>query len=132
MNTKEISKNLTQDEMAFERTEMSSERTAMAVERTEMASERTAMAIERTEMAFERTRLTNSQTLLAYCRTAIGFLAAGIGMFEFVNNETITHLGILISAIAPIIVGIGITHFILVRRKLHRISEEIRMTKDPS
>ena len=118
MNTKEISKNLTQDEMAFERTEMSSERTAMAVERTEMASERTAMAIERTEMAFERTRLTNSQTLLAYCRTAIGFLAAGIGMFEFVNNDTIINLGIMIMFLSPVIVGIGLVHYILVRRKL--------------
>ena len=111
MNPKEISRNLSQDEMAYERTEMSSERTAMA-------SERTAMAMERTSMALERTALANSQTFLAYIRTAIGVLAAGIGMFEFVNNDTIINLGIMIMFLSPVIVGIGLVHYILVRRKL--------------
>lgn len=111
MNSKEISRNLSQDEMAYERTEMSSERTAMA-------SERTAMAMERTSMALERTALANSQTFLAYIRTAIGVLAAGIGMFEFVNNDTIINLGIMIMFLSPVIVGIGLVHYILVRRKL--------------
>lgn len=111
MSPKEITKEMTQDEMAYERTEMSSERTAMATERT-------AMAVERTEMALERTAMANSQTLLSYIRTAIGALAAGIGMFEFVNNETIVHLGLLIMFLSPVIAGIGFIHYILVRRRL--------------
>lgn len=118
MNTKEITRNMTQDEMAYERTEMSSERTAMASERTALAQERTAMAVEQTEMAFERTSLTNSQTLLAYTRTAIALLAAGIGMFEFVNNNTIVTLGVAIMLLAPVVEAIGIIHFVLVRRRL--------------
>ena len=118
MSPKEISKDLTQDQMAYERTEMSSERTAMAVERTSLAEERTNMAEERTAMALERTALANSQTLLSYMRTAIGALAAGIGMFEFVNNEAITTLGLIIMLISPVIAGIGAIHYILVRRKL--------------
>ena len=117
MNTKEITKNMTQDEMAYERTEMSSERTAMA-------EERTAMAIERTVMAFERTSLTNSQTLLAYTRTAIALLAAGIGMFEFVNNQTIVTLGVIIMLLAPGLEAIGLIHFLLVRRKLKALNPE--------
>ena len=117
MNTKEITKNMTQDEMAYERTEMSSERTAMA-------EERTAMAIERTVMAFERTSLTNSQTLLAYTRTAIALLAAGIGMFEFVNNQTIVTLGVIIMLLAPVLEAIGLIHFFLVRRKLKALNPE--------
>ena len=104
MEPKEISKNMSQDEMAFERTEMSSERTAMA-------GERTAMALERTSLA-------NSQTFLAYIRTAIGVLAAGIGMFEFVHNQAIITLGLIIMFISPVIVGIGIIHYVLVRKKI--------------
>lgn len=113
MNAKEISKSMSQDEMAYERTEMSSERTAMAMERTSMAEERTSMAIERTSLA-------NSQTLLSYVRTAVGALAAGIGMFEFVNNETIVTLGLILMFLSPVIVGIGFVHYILVRQKLKK------------
>ena len=116
MNPKEISKDLNQDEMAYERTEMSSERTAMAHERTAMAQERTSMALERTALA-------NSQTLLSYLRTAIGALAAGIGMFEFVNNETIMTLGLIIMFLSPVIAGIGFIHYCLVRRKLNNRSD---------
>lgn len=117
MNTKEISKDMTQDEMAYERTEMSSERTAMA-------EERTAMAMERTAMAFERTSLTNSQTLLAYTRTAIALLAAGIGMFEFVSNQNIVTLGVIIMLLAPVVEAIGLIHFFLVRRRIQSLNPE--------
>lgn len=115
MNQKELNRQLSQDEMAYERTEMSSERTAMATERT-------AMAIERTEMALERTALANSQTLLSYIRTAIALLAAGIGMFEFVNNETIVNLGMIIMLLAPVVACIGFIHYIIVRRKLKELA----------
>ena len=119
-----IDKKMTQDEMAYERTEMSSERTAMATERTALAQERTAMAVEQTEMAYTRTVLTNSQTLLAYTRTAIALLATGIGMFEFVNNQAIINLGMIIMLIAPVVEAIGLVHFILVRRRLKEIFSE--------
>lgn len=122
MNVKEIKKDMTQDEMAYERTEMSSERTAMATERTALAQERTALAVEQTEMAFERTILTNTQTLLSYTRTAIGLLAAGIGMFEFVDNQSIITLGVIIMALAPVVEAIGIVHFLLVRRRMKRLA----------
>lgn len=122
MNPKEISRDLSQDEMAYERTEMSSERTAMATERTELA-------LERTSMALERTTLTNTQTLLSYLRTAIGLLAAGIGMFEFVNSTAIVRLGMLIMLLAPVLALIGIIHFLLVRRKLVKLRSEEEMRK---
>ena len=128
MPAREIKKNMTRDEMAYEQTEMSSERTAMSHERTAMAQERTAMshertamAVEQTEMALERTELTNTQTLLAYTRTAIALLAAGIGMFEFVNNQAIVTLGVLVMLLAPIVEAIGVIHFIMMRRRLKQI-----------
>ena len=119
---KEIDRNMTPSELAYEQTKMSSERTAMAMERTAMTQERTAMAIEQTIMAYERTMLTNAQTLLSYTRTAIGLLAAGIGMFEFVNNETIVNLGMIIMLLAPVVACIGFIHYIIVRRKLKEMA----------
>lgn len=118
---KEIDRNMTPSELAYEQTKMSSERTAMAMERTAMTQERTAMAIEQTIMAYERTMLTNAQTLLSYTRTAIGLLAAGIGMFEFVNNQTIITLGMLIMLLAPVVEIIGLIHFFLTRRQLKEV-----------
>ena len=135
---KEIDKNMTPSQMAYEQTEMSSERTAMATERTAMATERTAlskertaMAIEQTEMAYERTVLTNSQTLLAYTRTAIALLAAGIGMFEFVNSQAIITLGIIIMLLAPVVEAIGLVHFFLVRRRLQDVKVQADSFPDP-
>jgi len=102
-------KTLTQDEMARER--------------TDLAELRTGMATERTDLAYERTALTNSQTFLAYCRTAIGTFAAGIGMFEFINNADIIHIGMGMMVASPIIVIVGIVHYIRVRRRIEREAE---------
>ena len=92
----------------------------LARERTELSELRTGMATERTDLAYERTALTNSQTFLAYCRTAIGTFAAGIGMFEFINNANIIHIGVALMAASPIIVIIGLIHFLTVRGRLQR------------
>lgn len=98
----------------------------MARERTDLAELRTGMATERTDLAYERTALTNSQTFLAYCRTAIGTFAAGIGMFEFINNPDIIHVGMGLMAASPAIVIIGGIHFLRVR---HRIASEAARRK---
>ncbi len=98
----------------------------MARERTELSELRTGMATERTDLAYERTALTNSQTFLAYCRTAIGTFAAGIGMFEFINNSDIIHIGVGLMIASPIIVIIGVIHFLRVR---HRIDSEATRRK---
>ena len=100
-------KELTQDEMARERTALSELRTDMATERT--------------DMAFERTALTNSQTFLAYCRTAIGTFAAGVGMFEFVNSPNIIHIGMALMIASPLIVIVGAVHFFRVRSRITQL-----------
>ena len=108
----------------------------MARERTDLAELRTGMATERTDMAYERTALTNSQTFLAYCRTAIGTFAAGIGMFEFINNPEFIRIGIALMIASPIIVVVGVVHFFRVRGRLKReverrkqIAEQIEQTR---
>ena len=95
----------------------------MARERTALSELRTDMATERTDMAFERTALTNSQTFLAYCRTAIGTFAAGIGMFEFINNPNIIHIGMALMIASPLIVLVGIIHFFRVRSRITKLAK---------
>lgn len=90
----------------------------MAQERTSLAEQRTGLATERTDLAYERTALANSQTLLAYMRTAIATFAAGIGMFEFISSQTIVRIGIALMVAAPVIVIIGVIHFLVVRRRI--------------
>lgn len=92
----------------------------MAEERTALAEQRTGMATERTDMAFERTALANSQTFLSYVRTAVATFAAGIGMFEFIDNTTIVYIGIVLMTGSPIIVIIGLIHYLKVRGKIRR------------
>ena len=116
----EIEKTNFETELAVNRTHMSEERTQLAENRTQMAEERTHMAEDRTKMAYERTALANSQTLLSYSRTAIATFAAGIGMFEFIDNATIVSIGIAFMAIAPIIFVIGVIHYLRVKKKIKK------------
>lgn len=90
----------------------------MARERTELSEYRTGMATERTNLAYERTALSNWQTLLAFARTAIAVFAAGIGMFEFIENDAIVKMGILVMAMAPVIMAVGIVQFFGVKKRI--------------
>ena len=44
-------------------------------------------------------------------------------MLAFVNNEAVVLLGYLLTLLAPVIVGIGFTHYFLVRKKLKRLNQ---------
>lgn len=90
----------------------------MAQERTMLSEQRTDMATERTNMAFERTALANSQTLLSFARTAITVFAAGIGMFEFVDNDTIVYTGMAFMAVSPVIMAFGVVQYVRMRRRI--------------
>ena len=92
---------------------------------TELAEKRTGLSVERTGMAFERTSLANSQTLLSYARTAIAVFAAGIGMFEFINERTIVIIGIVFMAASPVIMIIGVIHYIKVKNRITLLINEM-------
>lgn len=92
---------------------------------TQLAEKRTGLSVERTSLAFERTSLANSQTLLSYSRTAIAVFAAGIGMFEFIDNQTIVNIGIALMICSPIIMIIGVVHYIRVRNKINQLMNEM-------
>ena len=95
----------------------------MAQERTMLSEQRTDMATERTNMAYERTSLANSQTFLSYTRTAVAIFAAGIGMFEFVENRTIVLIGIVFMCVSPIMMGVGIFQYVRTRIKIRKSVE---------
>ncbi|MBQ9707583.1 MAG: DUF202 domain-containing protein [Firmicutes bacterium] len=95
----------------------------MAHERTMLSEQRTDMATERTNMAYERTALANSQTLLSFARTAIAIFAGGIGMFEFINNQTIVTIGIVFMAVSPVIMAIGIVNYVQTRKRIRQSVE---------
>ena len=92
---------------------------------TELAEKRTGLSVERTSLAFERTSLANSQTLLSYSRTAIAVFAAGIGMFEFINDQTIVNIGIAMMVVSPIIMAVGIVHYFRVRNRINYLLNEM-------
>jgi len=90
----------------------------MEDQKLNLTIEQTNMAKIRTEMAFDRTTLTNTQSLLAYIRTGISILAAGIGMFEFIDNEQIVKFGIIFMVVSPFIVAFGIVQYFIFKKKL--------------
>lgn len=73
--------------------------------------------IVRDYLALERTRLANTRTLLAYSRTAIGSFGAGAGIVKLLEYPEVTPVGYVLMVIAPIIMVIGVVHFIRVARK---------------
>jgi uncharacterized membrane protein YidH (DUF202 family) len=62
---------------------------------------------------------------LSYSRTAIAVFAAGIGMFEFIDNQTIVDIGIVLMVCSPVIMAIGIIHYIRVRSKINKLINEM-------
>ncbi len=94
----------------------------MAHARTAMSEERTSMAHDRTDLALERTALANSQSLLSYVRTAIAIFAAGVGFFEFINNDTITTIGIVMMGISPAVLVVGFIHYCRAKKNIQKIN----------
>ena len=78
-----------------------------AAEQNELAHKRTNMSQGRTQLSFVRTYQSNTQTFLVFLRTAISVFAAGIGMFEFIENHVIMNIGIVFMAISPVIIFFG-------------------------
>lgn len=76
--------------------------------------------IPRDFLARQRTSLANERTLLAYIRTSLYFLVSGTALFEVKELEAIRHLGYFGFALSVGFLGIGILHFIQVRRKLRK------------
>jgi len=71
-------------------------------------------------LAMERTRLANERTFLAYFRTFIVFLSSGFAILKMNALREIIVIGYFLTALAPLMLAIGVGRFIYVKRKLRK------------
>lgn len=76
----------------------------------------------RDHLARDRTTLANERTFLSYIRTGSGFAIAGGTLIKVFPTQTSSQiLGVVLLAIAAVVMLIGIWRFVTVRAQLHRI-----------
>ena len=71
-------------------------------------------------LAIERTKLANERTFLAYFRTFLVILGTGITIVKIELFEDLKTFGIVLIAIAPIILLIGIVRLFRVKAKIKK------------
>lgn len=71
-------------------------------------------------LAIERTKLANERTFLAYFRTFLVILGTGITIVKIELFEDLKTFGIVLIAIAPIILLIGIVRLFRVKSKIKK------------
>lgn len=71
-------------------------------------------------LALERTRLANERTLLAYIRSSLYLLIGGIAVLQLKDFSTLHSVGYLALVSCVIFLAIGISRFLLLKRKLSK------------
>ncbi|WP_339875488.1 DUF202 domain-containing protein [Olleya marilimosa] len=71
-------------------------------------------------LAIERTKLANERTFLAYFRTFLVILGTGITILKLDLLADLKTYGIILIAIAPIILIIGIVRLIIVKSTIKK------------
>ncbi len=71
-------------------------------------------------LAIERTRLANERTFLAYFRTTIVFLGSGISILEIEFFSEVRVLGIVLTALSPVLLIIGIMRLLHVKKNIKK------------
>lgn len=74
--------------------------------------------ITRDWLAIERTKLANERTFLAYFRTFIVILGTGITILKLELFQDLKSFGIVLTAISPIFLIVGLVRLFWVRRKI--------------
>lgn len=80
----------------------------------------TTTLITRDWLAIERTKLANERTFLAYFRTFMVFLGTGLTIIKLHMFAQVESFGIVLLALAPIVLGIGIYRLIKVRNLIRK------------
>ncbi|MGB1308505.1 MAG: DUF202 domain-containing protein [Oceanihabitans sp.] len=71
-------------------------------------------------LAIERTKLANERTFLAYFRTFIVFLGTGLAILKLELFTELKTFGIILVAISPIILIIGVIRLFYVKRVIKK------------
>ena len=80
--------------------------------------------ILRDYLALDRTKLANERTLLSYIRAFIYFIVSGVGFIELTNNILYTYIGIILAAISPVLLIVGIYRFIKLKKTLRKLDKK--------
>ncbi len=73
------------------------------------------------KLAIERTNMANERTILAYFRTFIILLSSGIAIIKIDFLKEVNSLGIILLAIAPIFLIIGVFRYLVVRKRINHV-----------
>lgn len=76
--------------------------------------------ITRDWLAIERTKLANERTFLAYFRTFVVFLGTGLTVLKIEFFSDLKPFGIILLAISPIILIIGIIRLFRVKHTIKK------------
>jgi putative membrane protein len=79
--------------------------------------------ILRDHLALERTKLANERTLLSYIRTSLYLVLGGIAFLGMRDLEEIKKLGYFSISLAIVILIIGITRFLQLKKHLKKTYE---------
>ena len=72
------------------------------------------------KLAEERTLLSNERTLLSYVRTALTAIVLGFALIQFsVFSHYSTNGGYIAIVAGLIILAVGLTHFKILKKKIH-------------
>lgn len=71
-------------------------------------------------LALERTKLANERTFLAYFRTFIVILGTGITLMKLELFQELKSVGVVFTAISPILLLIGLIRWFSVRYKIRK------------
>lgn len=74
--------------------------------------------ITRDWLAIERTKLANERTFLAYFRTFIVILGTGVTLMKLELFEDLKSVGVVFTAISPILLIVGLVRLFSVRKKI--------------
>lgn len=80
--------------------------------------------ITRDWLAIDRTKMANERTFLAYFRTFIVILSSGVAILKVEILQDMVDLGLFFILLAPVILVVGLTRFLYVRRHIRRYYQE--------
>ena len=75
-------------------------------------------------LAIERTVLANERTFLAYFRTSAALLTSGLAILQLEFFAPMRNFSVALLLGSPVILGIGVWRFFVMRRKLAGFAQE--------
>lgn len=85
----------------------------------------------REHLALERTKLANERTLLSYIRASLYLLLGGLALLQIKTYTEMRWIGYLSLFISAVFITIGISRYIVLGRKLHKLLRTDKNQENP-